>query len=166
MSDDHDGKCCSLSTSSACSSYMTNFFLSQHLKSGSPLAVGQGTCLSTKKIQMHTPSMSSLTSCIIHVIPATQVTEHLSFQQNMMKLQSENWTHFFPPTSFSSSGGVLASTIIQYMQILTAQNSEQKKLAALQHLLDPDHQDPQVSRETFHSIMRDWIAQCSQDRLD
>ncbi|TNN86595.1 Protein MRVI1 [Liparis tanakae] len=40
---------------------------------------------------------------------------------------------------------------------------EQDGLAALRQLLDPDCQDPHVSRETFHATMREWIAQCSQD---
>ncbi|XP_039983145.1 inositol 1,4,5-triphosphate receptor associated 1 [Xiphias gladius] len=63
----------------------------------------------------------------------------------------------------SNSGEVLASTIVQYLQTMTAQSPEQDRLAALQRLLDPDCQDPHVSRETFHAIMREWIAQCSQD---
>ncbi|KAM7424174.1 hypothetical protein PAMA_000492 [Pampus argenteus] len=63
----------------------------------------------------------------------------------------------------TNTGEVLASTIIQYLQTMTAQSPEQDRLAALQHLLDPDCQDPLVSRDTFHSTMREWIAQCSQD---
>nr|XP_019954249.1 PREDICTED: lymphoid-restricted membrane protein-like [Paralichthys olivaceus] len=64
----------------------------------------------------------------------------------------------------SNSGEVLASTIVQYLQNMTAQSTEQDRLAALQQLLDPENQDPLVTRETFHATMRDWIAQCSQDR--
>ncbi|XP_051797073.1 uncharacterized protein mrvi1 [Acanthochromis polyacanthus] len=66
----------------------------------------------------------------------------------------------------SSTGEVLASTIIQYLQTMTAQSPQQDRLAALRQLLDPDCQDPHVSRETFHSTMREWIAQCSQDSTD
>ena len=62
------------------------------------------------------------------------------------------------------SGDVLASTILQYLQTMTAQSPDQDRLASLRWLLDPDCQDPHVSRETFHSTMRQWIAQCSQDR--
>ncbi|XP_076592790.1 uncharacterized protein mrvi1 [Chaetodon auriga] len=62
-----------------------------------------------------------------------------------------------------NTGEVLASTIIQYLQTMTAQSPEQDRLAALRRLLDPDCQDPHVSRETFHSTMREWITQCSQD---
>ncbi|KAF7667246.1 hypothetical protein LDENG_00071220 [Lucifuga dentata] len=64
----------------------------------------------------------------------------------------------------TNTGEVSASAIMQYLQSMTAQSSEQDRLAALQCLLDPDCQDPFVSRETFHSTMREWIAQCSQDR--
>ncbi|KAJ4947437.1 hypothetical protein JOQ06_009472, partial [Pogonophryne albipinna] len=63
----------------------------------------------------------------------------------------------------SNTGEVLASTMLQYLQTMTTQSPEQDRLAALRRLLDPDCQDPHVSRETFHSIMREWIAQCSQD---
>lgn len=59
---------------------------------------------------------------------------------------------------------LLASNIIQYLQSLIAQSAEQEKLSALRLLLDPDRQDPKVSRETFHSTMREWIAQCSHNR--
>lgn len=62
------------------------------------------------------------------------------------------------------SGEVLASTIVVYLQTMTAQSPGQDRLTALQRLLDPDQQDPHVSRESFHSIMREWISQCSQDR--
>ncbi|XP_042343627.1 inositol 1,4,5-triphosphate receptor associated 2-like [Plectropomus leopardus] len=65
--------------------------------------------------------------------------------------------------STSNTGEVLASTIMQYLQTMTAQSPEQDRLASLQRLLNPDGQDPHVSRETFHSTMREWIAECSQD---
>ncbi|XP_039469463.1 inositol 1,4,5-triphosphate receptor associated 2-like [Oreochromis aureus] len=63
----------------------------------------------------------------------------------------------------SKSGEVLASTIFEYLHTMTAQSPGQDRLAALQRLLDPDCQDPHVSRETFHSTMRAWITQCSED---
>ncbi|XP_049906412.1 inositol 1,4,5-triphosphate receptor associated 2-like [Epinephelus moara] len=66
----------------------------------------------------------------------------------------------------SSTGEVLASTIVQYLQTMTAQSSGQDRLTALRRLLDPDCQDPHVSREIFHSTMREWIAKCSQDSSD
>ncbi|TNM91083.1 hypothetical protein fugu_003372 [Takifugu bimaculatus] len=52
------------------------------------------------------------------------------------------------------------------LQSMTTQSHEHERLAALRHLLDPDCQDPHVSREAFHSVMREWITQCSQDSTD
>ncbi|XP_072321230.1 uncharacterized protein [Eucyclogobius newberryi] len=49
---------------------------------------------------------------------------------------------------------------------MTVQSPDQERLTALQLLLDPDSVDPAVSRETFHSKMREWISQCSQDSCD
>lgn len=66
--------------------------------------------------------------------------------------------------SCSSSGVVLVSTIMQYLQAMTAQSPEKGRLTSLRRLLDPDCQDPHVSRETFHGTMSEWIAQCTQDR--
>ncbi|XP_032415691.1 protein MRVI1 isoform X2 [Xiphophorus hellerii] len=68
--------------------------------------------------------------------------------------------------SNTASGEVLASSIMQYLQTLTAQSGEEDKLASLRQLLDPDLQDPHVSRETFQSAMRMWIAQCREDSSD
>ncbi|KAK9542786.1 hypothetical protein VZT92_000619 [Zoarces viviparus] len=63
----------------------------------------------------------------------------------------------------ANTGEVLASTIMEYLQTMTAQSPEQDGLASLRRLLDPDCQDPHVSRETFQVTIREWIAQCSQD---
>ncbi|KAK5616321.1 hypothetical protein CRENBAI_014013 [Crenichthys baileyi] len=62
-----------------------------------------------------------------------------------------------------NTGEVLASCIMQYLQTLTAHSAEEDGLASLRQLLDPNLQDPHVSRETFQSTMRLWIAQYSQD---
>ncbi|XP_068597565.1 inositol 1,4,5-triphosphate receptor associated 1-like [Brachionichthys hirsutus] len=66
----------------------------------------------------------------------------------------------------SNTGKVLASTIIQYLQTMVSQSTEQDRLTSLQQLLDPECRDSYVSRETFHSTMTEWIAQCSQDGPD
>ncbi|XP_059926980.1 uncharacterized protein mrvi1 isoform X4 [Gadus macrocephalus] len=65
-----------------------------------------------------------------------------------------------------NTGKVLASTIMQYLQAMTGQSAEQDKLIALRRMLDPDCQDHVVSRETFHSTMKEWIAQCHQESTD
>ncbi|XP_014852687.1 PREDICTED: lymphoid-restricted membrane protein-like [Poecilia mexicana] len=63
----------------------------------------------------------------------------------------------------ASGGEALASSIMQYLQTLTAQSGGEDKLASLRQLLDPDLQDPLVSRETFQYVMRTWIALCRED---
>lgn len=63
-------------------------------------------------------------------------------------------------------GEVSASMIINYLQSMTAQSTEQERMADLRQMLDPDCMDPPVSREGFHSKMREWITHCSQDRWD
>ncbi|XP_038153669.1 inositol 1,4,5-triphosphate receptor associated 2-like [Cyprinodon tularosa] len=62
----------------------------------------------------------------------------------------------------SNTGAVLASCIMHYLETLTARSAEEDRLASLRQLLDPDLQDPLVSRNTFLSTMKSWIAQCSQ----
>ncbi|XP_037103451.1 uncharacterized protein mrvi1 [Syngnathus acus] len=67
----------------------------------------------------------------------------------------------------SSTGDVSASSILQYLQKVTARSQQQQgRLTSLQQLLDPECQDPVVSREMFHLTMKEWIAQCSQDSAD
>ncbi|KAI4875945.1 hypothetical protein NFI96_034529, partial [Prochilodus magdalenae] len=63
------------------------------------------------------------------------------------------------------TGEVLASTVVQYLQAMTGHSHGQDKLSVLQRMLDPEDQDSLVSRESFHTTMRKWIAQCSQDGL-
>nr|XP_057945045.1 uncharacterized protein mrvi1 [Doryrhamphus excisus] len=63
----------------------------------------------------------------------------------------------------SNTGEVLASSILQYLQKVTSQSPEQGGLTSLRQLLDPECQDPIVSRENFHLTMKEWIAQCSGD---
>lgn len=90
----------------------------------------------------------------------TQVHAHLN------KTGFSSHTSFVAlfPASLPSPGEVLASTIVHYLQSMTAQSPGQDRVASLRRLLDPDCQDRHVSRETFHSCMREWITQCSQDR--
>lgn len=89
----------------------------------------------------HTPS-SGIQACVI-----------------IKTQQKKNIYHLF---SFFLvlSGVVLASDIMQYLQNIAAQSPEQDRLGTLRQLLDPDYQDPHVSRDTFHATMRQWITQC------
>ncbi|XP_048039356.1 inositol 1,4,5-triphosphate receptor associated 2-like [Megalobrama amblycephala] len=69
----------------------------------------------------------------------------------------------FEACDTTGKGEVQASTVVQYLQAMTLQSSGQDKLTTLQHMLDPEDQDPPVSRDVFHATMREWIAQCCQD---
>ncbi|XP_077448650.1 uncharacterized protein mrvi1 isoform X2 [Stigmatopora argus] len=66
----------------------------------------------------------------------------------------------------SNTGEVSASSILEYLQRVTSQSQGQGRLVFLRQLLDPECQDPIVSREMFHLIMKQWIAQCNQDGAD
>lgn len=102
-------------------------------------------------------NMNSLTSCMTHVTAPIQVHGILFIFKSHTKNSIKYCFCVFP-------GEVLASMIINYLQSMTAQSTEQDRLVALRQLLDPNCQDPPVSREVFHSKMREWITQCSQDR--
>lgn len=136
---------------------------SQVLKLWSLQAVEQ-TCLMTVTSQMDYLNMSSLISCIMPVTPATQVSIWLSIFSPEHKMFVRNLTIFFLSASILSLEKVLSSTIVQYLQTLTAQRADQDRVTALQRLLDPNQQDSHVAREDFHSIMREWITQCIQNR--
>ncbi|XP_053721511.1 uncharacterized protein mrvi1 isoform X2 [Synchiropus splendidus] len=63
----------------------------------------------------------------------------------------------------SGTGEVPASAIINYLETMMAESPDQDRLTALRLLLDPDFTDSTISRETFHSTIREWISQCNQD---
>ncbi|XP_073715492.1 uncharacterized protein [Misgurnus anguillicaudatus] len=71
----------------------------------------------------------------------------------------------FEACDTTGKGEVQASTVVQYLQSMTLQNSGQDKLKNLQRMLDPENRNDPVSRDRFHATMRDWIAQCCQDGL-
>nr|XP_023646569.1 uncharacterized protein LOC111832971 isoform X3 [Paramormyrops kingsleyae] len=59
-------------------------------------------------------------------------------------------------------GEVLATTLMRYLQEMTAQSSGQDRLATLHDMLDPERKDLSVRKDTFHSVMRMWISRCCQ----
>ncbi|XP_048885944.1 uncharacterized protein LOC125751322 [Brienomyrus brachyistius] len=60
-------------------------------------------------------------------------------------------------------GEVLATTLMRYLQEMTAQSPGQDRLAILYDMLDPERKDLSVRKDTFHSVMRMWISRCCQD---
>ncbi|XP_047666194.1 uncharacterized protein mrvi1 isoform X3 [Tachysurus fulvidraco] len=71
----------------------------------------------------------------------------------------------FETCDAAGRGEVLASTVVQFLQAMTGHSGAQDKLIVLKHMLDPEDRDPPVDKDTFHTTMRKWIAQCSQDGL-
>ncbi|KAI5101407.1 protein MRVI1 isoform X1 [Silurus meridionalis] len=69
----------------------------------------------------------------------------------------------FEECDASGQGEVLASTVVQFLQAMTGHSSAQEKLVVLKHMLDPEDQDLPIDRDVFHTTMRKWISQCSQD---
>ncbi|MGH0191058.1 UNVERIFIED_CONTAM: hypothetical protein FKN15_056706 [Acipenser sinensis] len=61
------------------------------------------------------------------------------------------------------TGEVLASTVMQYLQDMTAQSPERGRLLMLYNMLDPDRLGVAINRDTFHVAMKRWIVECSQD---
>ncbi|KAK1159778.1 lymphoid-restricted membrane protein-like [Acipenser oxyrinchus oxyrinchus] len=61
------------------------------------------------------------------------------------------------------TGEVLASTVVQYLQDMTAQSPERGRLVMLHNMLDPGRQGVTVNRDAFHAAMKRWIVECSQD---
>ncbi|XP_017333355.1 uncharacterized protein mrvi1 isoform X2 [Ictalurus punctatus] len=71
----------------------------------------------------------------------------------------------FEACDAAGRGEVLASTVVQFLQAMTGHSGGQDKLIILKHMLDPEDRDPPIDRDAFHTTMRNWIAQCSQDGL-
>ncbi|KAI5608522.1 protein MRVI1 isoform X1 [Silurus asotus] len=69
----------------------------------------------------------------------------------------------FEECDASGQGEVLASTVVQFLQAMTGHSSAQEKLVVLKHMLDPEDRDLPIDRDVFHTTMRKWISQCSQD---
>lgn len=147
-----------------CSQSLTNLARFYHVQSVNHPDVGQGMWVQTLRTQMNSLNRSFLILHMMHVIPPTQVQWPVMISIKQIKTILNIFRYSYK--SLSSLGEVLASTIMQYLQTMTGQSPEQGRLTALHRLLDPDRQDPHVSRETFHSTMREWIVQCSRDRWE
>ncbi|XP_052635456.1 protein KASH5 [Harpia harpyja] len=60
------------------------------------------------------------------------------------------------------TGMVLAWRVVEYLQAVTGQSSEEGQLRALHRMLDPEAAGAALDLPTFHAIMREWIASCQQ----
>ncbi|KAM9591758.1 protein KASH5 isoform 6-T6 [Morphnus guianensis] len=67
-----------------------------------------------------------------------------------------------PDTPPCAAGMVLAWRVVEYLQAVTGQSSEEGQLRALHRMLDPEAAGAALDLPTFHAIMREWIALCQQ----
>lgn len=58
---------------------------------------------------------------------------------------------------------MLAWRVVEYLQAVTGQSSEEGQLRALHRMLDPEAAGAALDLPTFHAIMREWIASCQQE---
>lgn len=68
-----------------------------------------------------------------------------------------------PDTPPCAAGTVLAWRVVEYLQAVTGQSSEEGQLRALHRMLDPEAAGAALDLPTFHAIMREWIASCQQE---
>ncbi|XP_074875097.1 protein KASH5 [Buteo buteo] len=61
------------------------------------------------------------------------------------------------------TGTVLAWRVVEYLQAVTGQSSEEGPLRALHRMLDPEAAGAALDLPTFRAIMREWIASCQQE---
>ncbi|XP_008581873.1 PREDICTED: lymphoid-restricted membrane protein-like [Galeopterus variegatus] len=54
--------------------------------------------------------------------------------------------------------------IIDYLRQTTSQDSEVNGLEELWNMIDPEKRDPHVDLETFHAVMKEWMAYCRNKR--
>ncbi|GAB5573625.1 inositol 1 [Prionailurus iriomotensis] len=69
-------------------------------------------------------------------------------------------TSIFHACDTKCRGSVGIANIIDYLRQTTRQNSEDGGLEELWNMLDPEKRDLHVDLETFHTIMKEWMACC------
>ncbi|KAH0620884.1 hypothetical protein JD844_021761, partial [Phrynosoma platyrhinos] len=69
----------------------------------------------------------------------------------------------FEVCSTKETGVAPASTFIKYLADVTGHSHENSKLLLLYNMLDPKRQNVHIDKETFHTVMKKWIAICYQD---
>ncbi|XP_042201086.1 inositol 1,4,5-triphosphate receptor associated 2-like isoform X2 [Callorhinchus milii] len=71
----------------------------------------------------------------------------------------------FEACDTEGKGKVSVSRIIEYLEDVTSQSCEKGQLKLLHNMLDPGERGIAVDLETFHTIMKTWIADCRQEGL-
>ncbi|KAM6216303.1 inositol 1,4,5-triphosphate receptor associated 2 [Rhynchocyon petersi] len=78
--------------------------------------------------------------------------------------EEELLTTVFHACDTKQRGSVGVAKIIDYLRQTTHRDSEDSGLEELRSMLDPKKRDPQVDMETFHAIMKEWMAYCRNKR--
>nr|XP_014344272.1 PREDICTED: protein KASH5 isoform X3 [Latimeria chalumnae] len=71
----------------------------------------------------------------------------------------------FEACNTEGTGQVFVFRIIEYLEDMTGQSCENGQLKLLYNMLDPGKKGIAVDFNTFYTIMKQWIAQCRQDRV-
>ncbi|GCC20222.1 hypothetical protein chiPu_0018811 [Chiloscyllium punctatum] len=69
----------------------------------------------------------------------------------------------FESCDIEGKGEVYVSRIIGYLEDVTGQSCEKGQLKLLHKMLNSEGKDITVNLDTFHSIMKQWIAECRQE---
>ncbi|XP_072703826.1 protein KASH5 isoform X4 [Ciconia boyciana] len=69
----------------------------------------------------------------------------------------------FTTCDTEQTGTVLAQQVVEYLQVVTGQSSEEGQLRVLRHMLDPKAAGMALDLPTFHAVMREWITSCQQE---
>ncbi|XP_019510173.1 PREDICTED: lymphoid-restricted membrane protein [Hipposideros armiger] len=77
-----------------------------------------------------------------------------------MTREEELLTSVFHACDTKGTGSVGIATIIDYLRQTTSQDSEDGGLEELWNMLDPEKRDSHVDLDTFHAIMKEWMACC------
>ncbi|XP_047431203.1 inositol 1,4,5-triphosphate receptor associated 2 isoform X3 [Mugil cephalus] len=63
-------------------------------------------------------------------------------------------------------GKVYVSHIVDYLRHTTSRSTEDSGLEELCNMLDPEHKDVSIDLDTYHAVMREWIDDCRNNRVD
>ncbi|KAM9771671.1 inositol 1,4,5-triphosphate receptor associated 2 isoform 7-T7 [Syngnathus typhle] len=61
-------------------------------------------------------------------------------------------------------GKVYVSHIVDFLRHTTSRTSEDRGLAELCNMLDPERKDVSIDLDTYHAVMREWIDDCRNNR--
>ncbi|EPQ11214.1 Lymphoid-restricted membrane protein [Myotis brandtii] len=84
----------------------------------------------------------------------------LDTDDGISRTYEEFFTSVFHACDTNCRGSVRIVKIIDYLRQITSQDSKDGGFEELWNMLDPDRRDLHVDLETFHAIMKEWMACC------